>query len=348
MSIDAPYNIATRSDDPLEPAVRVGLVDAKPLPKGLPFPARPELLFDESARVRVRTTGPRFPFPVPNGWFAIAEAGELKPGDTRAVTYFGMDLVIWVGDDGQVHLADAYCPHQGAHLAVGGQVEDVDGESCLRCPFHGWAFDGSGQCTEVPYGSGRVRQLICQAASTNFPVPTGPVSPHLTSIAEETRRRFGQQAELLRIAHFLRHLLRHIHGIDKCHRQAFRSHADGEVIVAQRWEEETFNQIAAHAGFTAEVHRCADDDAVTVADLLQHGGQGIVIGADSGALPILALADEATGAAAELEVNQMDQLRGCTRVGRAFQGAFQNLGRVALLARTAVDGVDFLHNRNAP
>jgi len=167
MSIDAPYNIATRSDDPLEPAVRVGLVDAKPLPKGLPFPARPELLFDESARVRVRTTGPRFPFPVPNGWFAIAEAGELKPGDTRAVTYFGMDLVIWVGDDGQVHLADAYCPHQGAHLAVGGQVEDVDGESCLRCPFHGWAFDGSGQCTEVPYGSGRVPP---KAQVRSFPV----------------------------------------------------------------------------------------------------------------------------------------------------------------------------------
>jgi hypothetical protein len=31
---------------------------------------------------------------------------------------------------------------------VGGAVEG----SCLRCPFHGWAFDGdSGACTEIPY-----------------------------------------------------------------------------------------------------------------------------------------------------------------------------------------------------
>ena len=32
---------------------------------------------------------------------------------------------------------------------VGGRVED----GCLRCPFHGWTWDGeSGQCVEIPYG----------------------------------------------------------------------------------------------------------------------------------------------------------------------------------------------------
>lgn len=39
----------------------------------------------------------------------------------------------------------------------------------------------------APYSGTRVRQLITQAASTNYPVPTSPVSPHLTSIAEETK-----------------------------------------------------------------------------------------------------------------------------------------------------------------
>src|SRR5918997_821796 len=51
--------------------------------------------------------------------------------------------------DGAPRTMDAHCPHLGAHLAVGGRVED----GCIRCPFHGWRFDGgSGECVEIPYG----------------------------------------------------------------------------------------------------------------------------------------------------------------------------------------------------
>lgn len=42
---------------------------------------------------------------------------------------------------------DAYCPHLGANLAVGGTVV---GET-VRCPFHGWQFDPSGKCVHIPY-----------------------------------------------------------------------------------------------------------------------------------------------------------------------------------------------------
>jgi len=46
-------------------------------------------------------------------------------------------------------MVDAYCAHLGAHLGVGGKVE---GE-CIRCPFHGWRYEGeSGKCNEIPYG----------------------------------------------------------------------------------------------------------------------------------------------------------------------------------------------------
>jgi phenylpropionate dioxygenase-like ring-hydroxylating dioxygenase large terminal subunit len=45
-------------------------------------------------------------------------------------------------------MADAYCPHLGAHLGVGGEIV---GE-VIRCPFHHWEFDaGSGRCTKIPY-----------------------------------------------------------------------------------------------------------------------------------------------------------------------------------------------------
>ncbi len=118
---------------------------------GLPMPRNPSLLDSATTRVRVRTVTGRFPFPIPNGWFVVATSRELAPGDVRALHYFGRDLVLFRTDGGEARLTDAYCAHLGAHLAVGGKVE---GE-CLRCPFHGWAYDGqSGQCTDIPYGTG--------------------------------------------------------------------------------------------------------------------------------------------------------------------------------------------------
>jgi phenylpropionate dioxygenase-like ring-hydroxylating dioxygenase large terminal subunit len=89
----------------------------------------------------------RFPFPIPNGWFALCFGDDLVAGSIRSVRYFARDLVVWRGDDGAARAADAHCPHLGAHLGVGGTVEG-DG---LRCPFHGWRYDGTGRCVEVPY-----------------------------------------------------------------------------------------------------------------------------------------------------------------------------------------------------
>ena len=102
-------------------------------------------------RLRVRTVTDRFPFPIPNGWFVVAMSDDLDPGEVRSLHYFGRDLVLYRTDDGEPRLVDAYCPHLGAHLGVGGKVEG----DCIRCPFHGWTFDGdSGACVEIPYGGG--------------------------------------------------------------------------------------------------------------------------------------------------------------------------------------------------
>ena len=89
----------------------------------------------------------RVPLPLPVGWYCVAEEGELAAGALVRQRYFGLELVLWRGEDGTPHLFDAYCPHLGAHLGVGGKVEG-DG---LRCPFHAWKFDGAGRCIEIPY-----------------------------------------------------------------------------------------------------------------------------------------------------------------------------------------------------
>lgn len=89
----------------------------------------------------------RFPFPLPNGWFAVCWSDELPAGALRAARYFDRELVVLRGDDGAARVFDAHCPHLGAHLGHGGKVEG-DG---VRCPFHGWRFDGRGHCVEIPY-----------------------------------------------------------------------------------------------------------------------------------------------------------------------------------------------------
>ena len=85
--------------------------------------------------------------PIPRGWFAVAHSDELAPGEVSKVHYFGEDLVVFRTESGAAGVFEAFCPHLGAHLGVGGKV---DGES-LRCPFHGWAFGPSGECTDIPY-----------------------------------------------------------------------------------------------------------------------------------------------------------------------------------------------------
>ena len=89
----------------------------------------------------------RFPFPIPFGWFQVAYPGDVAVGEIRSLRYFRRDLILWRDTTGGLHLQDAHCAHLGAHLGVGGVVEGA----CVRCPFHGWLWDASGACAEVPY-----------------------------------------------------------------------------------------------------------------------------------------------------------------------------------------------------
>jgi phenylpropionate dioxygenase-like ring-hydroxylating dioxygenase large terminal subunit len=89
----------------------------------------------------------RFPFPIPFGWFQVAYDDDLAPGEVTALRYWNRDLVLWRDDAGSWHLQDAYCPHLGAHLGIGGKVIGAE----LECPFHGWRYDGTGACSSIPY-----------------------------------------------------------------------------------------------------------------------------------------------------------------------------------------------------
>lgn len=89
-----------------------------------------------------------YPFsPYPIGWFQVAYGDELEVGTVVPLKYFGQELVAFRGENGDVKVLDAFCPHLGAHLGHGGKVKG----NCIECPFHAWKFDGDGKCTDVPY-----------------------------------------------------------------------------------------------------------------------------------------------------------------------------------------------------
>jgi len=134
----------------------VGTEEAAPwgVTTGAGMPRRLDLVLDPSVRAQVRREpGPRFPFPIPNGWFIVARSDELEPGGVLSLHYFGRDLVAFRTEGGDARVTGAYCAHLGAHLGVGGKVR---GET-VECPFHGWCYDGeTGRCTDIPYGSGKI------------------------------------------------------------------------------------------------------------------------------------------------------------------------------------------------
>ncbi|XP_061555133.1 cholesterol 7-desaturase nvd isoform X3 [Phycodurus eques] len=96
---------------------------------------------------RRRTTGDLPPV-YPNGWYRVLDSHMLEGGEVRDVTMVGVKLVVFRGEDEKAYVLDAYCPHLGANLAVGGRVVG----NCIECPFHGWQFRGNdGKCERIPY-----------------------------------------------------------------------------------------------------------------------------------------------------------------------------------------------------
>lgn len=71
----------------------------------------------------------------------------------------GEQVAVFRGLEGKAYVVDAYCPHLGANLAVGGRVVG----DCIECPFHGWQFRGEdGKCIRIPYAEkGGPFFLIC-------------------------------------------------------------------------------------------------------------------------------------------------------------------------------------------
>ncbi|WAH57725.1 aromatic ring-hydroxylating dioxygenase subunit alpha [Pseudomonas silvicola] len=80
-----------------------------------------------------------------NQWHVVARSEDVSAERPTAVRLLGEDLVLWRDGSGGIHAWKDYCGHRGARLSLGcvkkGEIE---------CPYHGWRYDGQGDCTLVP------------------------------------------------------------------------------------------------------------------------------------------------------------------------------------------------------
>jgi len=80
-------------------------------------------------------------------WVPVMLADELGGPDSAPVRVkiMGEKLVAFRDTDGRVGLLHAYCPHRKANLFWGRNEEGG-----LRCIYHGWKFDVTGACVDLP------------------------------------------------------------------------------------------------------------------------------------------------------------------------------------------------------
>ncbi|WP_371056600.1 Rieske 2Fe-2S domain-containing protein [Rhodosalinus sp. K401] len=98
-------------------------------------------------------------------WQPAALSEELSgPRPVIPVRLMGEDLVLFRDTSGKLGLIGRHCPHRGADLCYG-RREDGG----LRCPFHGWHFDRTGQCVETP-GEPEGSLLAGNIRTTAYPV----------------------------------------------------------------------------------------------------------------------------------------------------------------------------------
>lgn len=101
------------------------------------------------ARHRATATGvgsARTLLPFPEGWYAVAMDSEVRRGKVLTRRFMDREVVVYRTSSGRVVVANATCPHLGAHLG-GGRVR---GE-CIECPFHHFRFSPEEDCVSTPY-----------------------------------------------------------------------------------------------------------------------------------------------------------------------------------------------------
>jgi phthalate 4,5-dioxygenase oxygenase subunit len=102
----------------------------------------------ETAELLIRTgPGTRMGNLMRRYWVPVLLAAEVAEpdGPPVRVKILGEKLLAFRDTQGRIGLVDEFCAHRRASLYLGRN------EECgIRCSYHGWKYDVSGQCVELP------------------------------------------------------------------------------------------------------------------------------------------------------------------------------------------------------
>ncbi len=99
----------------------------------------------------------------PNYWYPVGWANQLKPGEIMPVVIWQQAIAVYRDANGMIHALEDACPHKGVALHKG-KVQGCH----LTCGYHGWEFNGSGECVNVPYLP--QEQKLPRAQARSYPV----------------------------------------------------------------------------------------------------------------------------------------------------------------------------------
>lgn len=80
----------------------------------------------------------------PDAWYIACRSADLRR-TPLAVSMAGRHLALFRDSSGRPQGVEDRCAHRGAPLSAGCVVGDT-----LRCPYHGWTYDGSGRVCQLP------------------------------------------------------------------------------------------------------------------------------------------------------------------------------------------------------
>jgi 5,5'-dehydrodivanillate O-demethylase len=96
-------------------------------------------------------------------WQPVALSPRLKPKSAMAIRILSEDLTLYRGESGKVHLVGSHCIHRRTLLHTGW----VEGDE-IRCMYHGWKYNGAGQCVERPAETARISDKSCIAGYPTY------------------------------------------------------------------------------------------------------------------------------------------------------------------------------------
>ena len=79
-------------------------------------------------------------------WHPVGAMEELLEKPVQPVRILGEDLTLFRSLKGEIGLIGRGCAHRGMNLAYG-----IPQESGLRCAYHGWTYDTTGQLVDTPF-----------------------------------------------------------------------------------------------------------------------------------------------------------------------------------------------------